>query len=171
MNKDGTFNPWRNTNWSPAGGGTYQDTLDMFLSEQEKKAQQERLRMAPIRQLDGSFVEFRGQLVGGPNGFTHGGRGFDGMGTGEMNMIGADGFSYEQRLANHRARMAGQRSPYTPAVGYSGMQQQRQADQTRRQSMARQNQTPVGGVKNPVFSGLGQPGNTFGNMKPRRAFR
>ena len=169
MNADGTFNPWRNTNWSPAGGGTYQDTLDMFLSEQEKKARELQNQLAPVNQLDAygrpmGSVEFRSQLMKGPNGFGHGGRGYDTMGTGEMNMIGKDGISYMQRQANFNAARQGGPSPYQSPVAYSGMQQQRQAEQ-------RRNQYKVPAPNGPAFSGLGQSGNSFGNMKPRRPFR
>lgn len=128
MNADGTFNPWRNTNWSPAGGGTYQDTLDMFLSEDQKPKTVRNSKNLVWDPVTKTFVPAENGPVG-PSPWQPD--------------TSRDGFGRVQ---------SAMKGPYQPGQQLSPSQRVRGAFQQ-------------------PFSGLGQSGNSFGNMKPRRPFR
>lgn len=141
MNNRGV-NPWQNTNWSPAGGGTYNDTLDMFLSEDQKPKTVRNSKNLVWDPVTKTFVPAENGPVGPSPWQPDTSR--DGFG--RVQSAGGPNQSQQNTLY-------GNYNPRFDDMGRLGAAQKK------------------AGITPRPFSGLGQSGNSFGNMKPRRPFR
>ena len=124
-----TYSPWKNTTWSPAGGGSYVDPLDMFLSEDQKPKSVGNSKNLVWDPVTKTFVPRENGPVG-PSPWAPD--------------TSRDGFGRVPSAT---------RGIYKPGDGLSS------------------NQRVPGAFNSQPFSGLGQSGGSFGNLKPRRPFR